>query len=448
MQEDSVLQIKDLPGHRQRLIKRFSQIRSTTEQLAERLSDEDQVVQSMPDASPTKWHLAHTSWFFEIFILQQFESDYQPHCAEYTELFNSYYNQIGPQYSRQNRGLITRPGVSEVRDYRHGINKRIAALLDSCDENALEQIAPLLILGINHEQQHQELIITDIKHAFSFNPLFPVLTAVEEGVETDTEANRDTGTTIPLNWHVFESGIYQIGQQIGDSKDEPPSFCFDNEGPRHRVFQESFEIASRPVTNGEFSEFISAGGYQTSSHWLSEGWAWVQSESIQAPLYWTNRDGVWHQYSLAGFREVDANEAVTHLSYFEADAYASWAGKRLPTEVEWEIAALEERQSGSTSDDSSEGFMQLSRLHPGSVRQTMFGDVWNWTSSAYSAYPGYRASADAIGEYNGKFMCNQYVLRGGSCATPEGHVRVSYRNFFPTHTRWQFSGVRLAASLK
>jgi len=440
------------------LIKKFQQTRAKSEHFASMLSAEDMSIQSMPDVSPTKWHLAHTTWFFETFILKQFESTFAAFNDLYAVLFNSYYNLIGEQYPRHQRGLITRPNVSEILDYRQSITERVCNLLNfyacSNKQDKFSQIAKLVELGIHHEQQHQELMITDIKHVFSHNPSYPSLSPIKDHKDsriTKTPLGKQTQQN-ELSWHAFQAGIYQIGYQ-GDQ------FYFDNEAPVHRRFLEDFKIASRPVLNSEYIEFIEDGGYSLSNHWLSEGWSWVQSAAICAPLYWFKKDSRWFNYTLAGLTEVQPNEPVTHISYFEADAFASWAGKRLPTETEWEVAAISlfgHVPSGNrhASDEPSCKVQDTFQFHPKSLcfeganqKHTFYTDVWNWTSSAYDAYPGFQTSKDAIGEYNGKFMCNQYVLRGGSCATPSGHIRASYRNFFPANTRWQFSGLRLAKNI-
>jgi len=402
-------------------------VRDLSAQLAAPLSPEDQTVQSMPDASPTKWHLAHTTWFFETFILAEHAPGYARFNDDFTYLFNSYYNGIGEQYSRPDRGKITRPGAEEVRDYRAHVDHAMTELIEHASGNAAGRIADLVTLGLNHEQQHQELLLTDIKHAFSFNPLHPVYRA--RGAET--------GKASPLKWIEFEGGIVDIGH-------DGQGFAFDCEGPRHRILLEPFRLASRPVTNGEFMAFMADGGYENPQFWLSDGWAFMRENARSAPLYWRLEGDAWHHYTLAGLRPVDPDEPVTHVNYYEATAYAAWAGKRLAREGEWEHAAEAVEVAGN--------MLSLDHLHPrrangnGGLTQ-MFGDVWEWTQSAYEAYPGFAAPAGAIGEYNGKFMCDQHVLRGGSCATPEGHIRRSYRNFFPASASWQFSGIRLAEDL-
>jgi len=411
------------------LLARFHQIRNFTDMLCSGLEPEDCVVQSMPDVSPTKWHLAHTTWFFETFILKKFLRRYRPEIPEYAYLFNSYYNAAGDMHRRDLRGLISRPTVRETHRYRASIDSHIDDLLSGADEKLLAEIEPILVLGIHHEQQHQELLVTDIKHVFAQNPLYPVF----------RRRGQPPGAlkTAPMQFLDFEEIIVEIGHDGG-------GFAYDNEGPRHQAFVSAFSLASRPVTNGEYIEFIEDNGYARPEFWLSLGWMTVNEQRWQAPLYWTKRDGAWWHFTLSGFRSVDESEPVTHISYFEADAYANWAGARLPTEFEWERAALDSPIEGSFVEDEifHPRAMRISK-NAGQLHQ-MFGDVWEWTRSAYSPYPGYRAAPGALGEYNGKFMCNQYVLRGGSCATSRTHIRRTYRNFFQPEKRWQFTGIRLA----
>jgi ergothioneine biosynthesis protein EgtB len=413
----------------ERLLARFHQIRNFTNALCANLEPEDFVVQSMPDVSPTKWHLAHTTWFFDTFILKKFVSGYHADVPEYAYLFNSYYNAAGDMHRRDLRGLISRPTVREAQRYRSSIDAHIDNLLSDADENLIDEIEPILVLGTHHEQQHQELLITDIKHVFAQNPLYPVF----REHATDIASPKPT----PVRFFDFDEATIQIGHAGQE-------FSYDNEGPRHRALVSAFSLASRAVTNGEYLQFIEDGGYGRAEFWLSLGWMTLNEQRWQAPLYWAKRDGAWWNFTLSGFRPVDESEPVTHLSYFEADAYANWAGARLPTEFEWERAA---------SDCPIEGnFVENEAFHPrpapASVQardlHQMFGDVWEWTRSAYSPYPGYRAAPGALGEYNGKFMCNQYVLRGGSCATSRTHIRRTYRNFFQPEKRWQFTGIRLA----
>jgi ergothioneine biosynthesis protein EgtB len=427
------------------LLARFHQTRDFTNALCANLQPEDFVVQSMPDVSPTKWHLAHTTWFFETFILKKFLSGYRAEVPEYAYLFNSYYNAAGDMHRRDLRGLISRPTVREAQRYRSSVDAHIDNLLSDADENLIEEIEPILILGIHHEQQHQELLVTDIKHVFAQNPLNPVF---REGRARPEPARRGEGgpkSSTDYQFVDFKEAIAVIGH-------DGSGFSYDNEGPQHRALVPAFSIASRPVTNGEFLQFIDDNGYARPELWLSLGWMTVNEQRWQAPLYWMKRDGAWWNFTLSGFRPVAESEPVTHVSYFEADAYANWVGARLPTEFEWEHAA---------SDRPIEGnFVENEAFHPAPIvvasavsadkpaqdrhLQQMFGDVWEWTRSAYSPYPGYRAAPGALGEYNGKFMCNQYVLRGGSCATSRTHIRRTYRNFFQPEKRWQFTGIRLA----
>jgi ergothioneine biosynthesis protein EgtB len=437
------------------LLARFHEIRDFTTSLCRDLAPEDCVVQSMPDVSPTKWHLSHTTWFFETFILKKWLPGYQPEIPEYAFLFNSYYNAAGDMHRRDLRGLISRPTVAEAMRYRAGIDDKIDNLISGVDENLLREIEPILILGINHEQQHQELLVTDIKHVFAQNPLYPVFR--EPDVALASSQSPIGKTSMPRQFVDFDEATIEIGH---DGK----GFSYDNEGPRHRALIPAFSLADRLVTNGEYLEFIEDTGYSRAQFWLSLGWMTVNEQRWQAPLYWIKRDGAWWNFTLSGFRPVDENEPVTHISYFEADAYANWAGGRLPTEFEWERAAADLPIDGNfvesetfhplpacghagskTRDGDGLPSGRAAREGAGSTSlQQMFGDVWEWTRSAYSPYPGYRAEPGALGEYNGKFMCNQYVLRGGSCATSRAHIRKTYRNFFQPEKRWQFNGIRLA----
>jgi len=416
-----------------RLRDRFQQIRKFTSALCAGLEPEDCVVQSMPDVSPTKWHLAHTTWFFETFILKKFVPGYRAEIPEYAYLFNSYYNAAGDMHRRDLRGFISRPTVSQAQRYRASIDSHIDDLLSSADESLLDEIEPILVLGVHHEQQHQELLITDIKHVFAQNPLYPVFRRGRDGAlrRPDAAAPR------PCQFVEFEQTVAEIGHD-GDG------FAYDNEGPRHQALVSAFSLATRPVTNGEYIAFIEDNGYNRPEFWLSLGWMTVNEQRWNAPLYWTKRDGAWWNFTLSGLRLVDPSEPVTHVSYFETDAYANWAGARLPTEFEWERASLDCPLEGNFVEDQSFHPRPMSRSGNDLQLDQMFGDVWEWTRSAYSPYPGYRAAPGALGEYNGKFMCNQYVLRGGSCATSRTHIRRSYRNFFQPEKRWQFTGIRLA----
>jgi ergothioneine biosynthesis protein EgtB len=401
--------------------------RQLTQNLAAPLSDEDQTVQSCPDASPTKWHLAHTSWFFETFVLSPHLPGYEVFDPRYNFCFNSYYETQGARQPRADRGLLTRPSSAEVRSYRAHVDHALEQFF-TCGKAHEPHIAPLLEIGLNHEQQHQELLLTDILHLFANNPLRP---AYREQAPNDI-----TQTARPLRWIDFSAGLYTIGHA-------QHSFAYDNEMPSHRVFANPFRLADRLVTNGEWLAFMKDGGYQRHHLWLSDGWAKVQSDAWQAPLYWEEKDGAWFQMTLFGLRPVDPAAPVSHVSYYEADAFARWAGKRLPTEFEWEIASSGVPVAGNMLSSGALRPLRAAEASDINVSQ-MFGDVWEWTQSAYAPYPGYRPAQNALGEYNGKFMCSQQVLRGASCVTPDSHARNTYRNFFYPHQRWQFCGLRLA----
>ncbi len=381
---------------------RFDAVRARTEALAAPLSPEDMVVQSMPDVSPTKWHLAHTSWFFETFILKAFDAAYKEFDADYCYLFNSYYEAVGARHPRPRRGLLTRPSLKRVMAYRQHVTGAMRELLQ---KDGRGKIAPLLELGCQHEEQHQELLLTDIKHVLFQNPLKPAY--VQKPADTVRKTQK-------LTWLEFQEGVREIGH-------DGAGFAFDSEGPRHKVYLNAFELAARPVSNAEYLEFVEDGGYQCADHWLSDGWAHISEKEKRQPLYWQNKDGEWREFLMQGEHPLNPGAPVCHLSYYESEAYARWAGARLPTEAELEVMAA--GANGAA------------------------GEVWEWTSSAYSPYPGFKPSAGAVGEYNGKFMCNQMVLRGGSGATPPGHWRPTYRNFFYPPDAWQFSGVRLARDL-
>lgn len=414
-----------------KLLEDYARIRALTESLCETLSAEDCVIQSTPDASPTRWHLAHTTWFFEQFLLQS-RSDYTPFNPKYSLLFNSYYNSVGNQFPRNQRGLLSRPGRDEVMAYR--------AYVDGCllnispqDHADLDRFYQILEIGLHHEQQHQELLLTDIKHALSLNPLEPVF--------RDDGWHEDAGHE-PLSWTHIEPGVYSIGHDNN-------RFAYDNEGPAHDVMLHGCHLAPRLVTCQEYLQFMENGGYQRPELWLSLGWQQVQVNGWQAPLYWNEENGKWFHFTLSGRTSIDLLQPVCHVSYFEADAFARWAGRRLPTEQEWEVAARPYSGGGNFVDHLTTSGITIhpQRIGSDSKRPStqFFGDVWEWTSSPYVAYPGYEPLEGGLGEYNGKFMCNQYVLRGGSCATSSDHIRPTYRNFFGPDARWQFTGIRLAS---
>ncbi|HEV2264495.1 MAG TPA: ergothioneine biosynthesis protein EgtB [Stellaceae bacterium] len=403
---------------------RFADCRARSETLAAPLLPEDQVVQSMPDVSPTKWHLAHGTWFWETFLLVPHHAGYRVFDPAYNHLFNSYYEAVGPRHPRPARGLLSRPGVAEVARYRAHVTAAMERLIATADAAAFAVIAPLIELGVAHEEQHQELILMDIKHVFAQNPLQPAYKPVVQKPARAAPA---------LEWQPFAGGLVEIG-------DAESGFAFDNEGPRHKVWLEPFRLATRLVTNGEYLAFVADGGYRRPEFWLSDGWAAVNAGSWLAPLYWRQDGDRWFEFTLSGLAPLDPFAPVVHVSHYEADAFARWAGRRLPTEAEWETAVAERPVAGN--------FLDSGALHPraasGEGLQQMFGDCWEWTQSAYAPYPGFHAPEGALGEYNGKFMSGQIVLRGGCCATPAGHVRASYRNFFPPAARWCFGGIRLA----
>ena len=398
----------------------FRTVRGQSIKLVSGLSDADATAQSMEDASPAKWHLAHTSWFFEEFIIAPLRGDEARFDPAFAYLFNSYYNAVGERHARPMRGLLTRPSLDEVLAYRGHVDAQMEGLI----ERDLDQVSDLLELGLSHEQQHQELLLTDILHLFAQNPLYPALRA--PALEKQLEAK-------PLNWSKYRGGIVTIGHA-------GTAFAFDCETPAHEALIQPFELATRAITNGEWLQFMAAGGYSEPEHWLSDGFAAVQAERWEAPLYWQRDGESWTTMTLQGHQPVNMAAPVTHISFYEADAYASWAGARLPTEQEWEHAA--------SSEDLNGNYAGSDTLHPqvqaDENRTYMFGDVWEWTASAFRPYPGFKAASGAVGEYNGKFMSGQMVLRGGSCATPTGHMRATYRNFFAPDKRWQFSGLRLA----
>jgi ergothioneine biosynthesis protein EgtB len=409
------------------MLVRFAAIRRDSEALAANLTAEDQAIQSMPDVSPTKWHLAHTSWFFETLILSRFDPDYRPFDPAFAYLFNSYYEAAGPRHPRPERGMLSRPTLDTIAAYRDHVGAATARFIEHADRTRWQEAAPLVELGLNHEQQHQELILMDIKHVFSVNPLLPCYQAPQLQMQQ---------SAAPLAWIEFAGGLCEIGHRGA-------GFAFDNETPRHKAWLEPFRLASRPATCGEYRDFIEDGGYRRPEFWLSDGWATVCQQGWEAPLYWRREaGGEWSIFTLGGARRLNPAEPVCHVSFYEADAFARWAQKRLPSEAEWEVAAEDLPVAGNFADSG--------RLHPcasgggGPGLSQMFGDVWEWTASPYVAYPRFRPEAGAVGEYNGKFMCNQMVLRGGAAVTPAGHLRASYRNFFPPAARWVFAGLRLA----
>jgi ergothioneine biosynthesis protein EgtB len=416
---------------RDQLHQRFTEVRRFTDALSQPLSAEDCAIQSMPEASPTKWHLAHTSWFFENFVLLALgEAPFHP---RYGFLFNSYYEAEGPRQERPKRGLLSRPSLDEVRRYRADVDRRVRRALREMSDERFAALGSVIELGLHHEQQHQELLLTDILHALAGSPLRP---AYREGAPPRSPA--DASDPGPMGWIAYAAGVREVGH-------DGAGFAFDNEAPRHAVYQSAYLLADRLVTCGEYLGFIEDGGYRRPDLWLSDGWEAVKAERWSMPLYWARQGSSFEAASLDGVRPVDPSEPVCHLSYYEADAYARWAGARLPTEAEWEIAAASAPLRGTFAD----GLALHPQPAPPRVRELahprqLFGEVWQWTASAYSSYPGFRPLSGALGEYNGKFMCNQLVLRGGSCATPASHLRASYRNFFPPSARWQFSGVRLA----
>jgi ergothioneine biosynthesis protein EgtB len=413
---------------------KFQAVRSLSRSLASRLSAEDQMIQSCPEASPVKWHQAHTTWFFETFVLRPFMPDYEPINEDFRWLFNSYYNSLGDVIPEKKlRASFSRPSLDEITAYRAHVDRAMEQFLSRpIDDDASRRI----VLGLKHEQQHQELALTDIKNAFFTNPLFPSYTT--------SPLPKETNLAIPkLQWHSFDGGLIEIGYPL--ELDNPLDFCFDNETPRHKAFLEPFQIANREVTCGEYLEFISDGAYTRPEFWLSAGWETVKATGWRAPLYWQLDDvdeTGWRVFTLSGWTGLSTqlDLPVCHISFFEADAFARWRGCRLPTEAEWECVASESALNGNLLDT---GRMHPAKAHGTGIEQ-LFGDCWEWTASAYSGYPGYKPLPGALGEYNGKFMSGQMVLRGGSCATPADHIRATYRNFFQPETRWQFSGIRLA----
>ena len=407
------------------LTEQYLGVRQTSMRCCAPLTVEDHSLQAMPDASPAKWHLAHTTWFFETFLLSEHLPGYRAFHPALRNLFNSYYNAVGDRPLRALRHTLSRPTLDEVHAYRGHVDEAMLRLLE---RDLAPEVLDLVAIGLNHEQQHQELILTDVKYGLAMNPLRPAYRETSDAGAVGTQA------APTLRWHSFPGGLCPIGF-------DGEGFAFDNEGPRHDVYLAPFRLASRLVTNGEYMQFVRDGGYSTAALWLSDGWDCVRANQWSVPLYWESRDGQWWHYSLNGMSPVCEDEPVCHVSFYEADAFTRWAGERLATEFEWEVASRSCQVEGN--------FMDSEALHPrvagdGGTLAQMFGDVWEWTASAYLPYPGFQTAAGAVGEYNGKFMCNQMVLRGGSCATPQSHIRPTYRNFFPPHARWQFMGIRLA----
>jgi ergothioneine biosynthesis protein EgtB len=411
---------------KEHLLTEFNKVRAFTHHLVDPLETEDFVIQPMENASPAKWHLAHTSWFFETFVLGKYDPGFESLHPQYAYFFNSYYLQTGVPFTRANRGMLSRPTVKEVFEYREYVNDQMTRFIENCSDEIWGEVAPVIEIGNHHEQQHQELILTDLKYLLAQNPLLPVY---RDRVITESPDPNE------IEWIAFDKGIVKIGNKGRE-------FTYDNEHPRHRTFVQDYELADRLVTNKEYLEFMNDGGYKHSEFWLDEGWSTVKRESWSSPLYWFQRENRWMNFTLSGARFIDENEPVTHISYYEADAFARWKGVRLPTEQEWEHACGKRVISGNFVDDNA--FHPVPNSNQEKGLKQMFGDTWEWTMSSYSPYPNYKPLPGALGEYNGKFMANQYVLRGGSCATSKSHIRRTYRNFFHADARWQFSGIRLA----
>lgn len=422
-----------LLSKRDQLLQKFHTIRQRTEQLCWPLETEDYIPQPIMDVSPPRWHLAHTTWFFETFLLEKFNKDYQPVHPVYSYLFNSYYQNAGDQWPREKRGNLSRPTVKEIYAYRQTINERMNDLLIQLDDKAWPDASHLVETGINHEQQHQELLLYDAKHILCHNPIRPTYNQLRNEIPQDVP--------LPRDYHDFvniEGGVYDIGYQ-------GKGFCYDNERPVQKVFLHDFALGKGLVTNEEYLEFMEDGGYQDFNHWLDDGWSWLQEQRLTQPLYWERKDGKWYEMTLNGEQPLNLDAPVTHISFYEAEAYASWAGMRLPTEFEWEIAALKAQPEREKSNlQNTNIFHPVPPANHDLQIYQMYGDVWEWTHSSYLPYHNYKPAPGAIGEYNGKFMANQMVLRGGSCATPANHIRKTYRNFFHLDKRWIFSGIRLA----
>lgn len=433
--------------NKQKLKEQYLKIRRQTKLLSDMLEVEDQVIQTSEEVSPTKWHLAHTTWFFETMVLKEVSDNFTPFNDQFEYLFNSYYNAVGPQFHRPSRGHLSRPTLKEIWAYRSFVDDQIINWFDKCAEDIWTAMAHIVEIGLHHEQQHQELILTDIKEVLSHNPLHPTPFAPP----SSTKSQQDLSD---LRWLSYNEGLFQFGH---DERTQD-SFAYDNEQPLHKHYLNAYELADRPITNGEYRNFMEDGGYTNPMLWLSDGWARCQQMNWSAPHNWHAQEGSQYSYTLYGKAEIDWNAPVTHISYYEANAYATWAGQRLPTEFEWEHAAnsayAPTPQSGNLFDFEVQINNKLTAPQPLEIQQQeptsspplrqLFGDVWEWTSSPYTPYPGFNQPNGALGEYNGKFMCDQHVLRGGSCATPRDHIRATYRNFFPAWARWQFSGLRLA----
>ncbi len=411
---------------KEQILSEFRKVREFTHYLVEPLEIEDFVIQPMENASPAKWHLAHTSWFFETFVLEKYQPGFESLHPQYAYFFNSYYLQTGVPFTRAKRGLLSRPTVKDVFEYRAYVNEQIEQFINDCSSNVWFEAAPVLEIGNHHEQQHQELILTDLKYLLAQNPLLPVY---RDRVIPESPRPKE------INWISFDEGMVKVGNKGKE-------FTYDNEHPRHRTFVQNYELSDRLITNKEYLEFMKDGGYERSELWLDEGWSTVKTNDWKAPLYWFKRENNWLNFTLSGARNIDENEPVTHISYYEADAFARWKGVRLPTEQEWEHACGKTKKAGNFVDNDN--FHPMPDTSDNDGLKQMFGDVWEWTMSGYSPYPNYKPLPGALGEYNGKFMANQYVLRGGSCATSLSHIRKTYRNFFHANARWQFSGIRLA----
>jgi ergothioneine biosynthesis protein EgtB len=418
--------------NRSELYEQYQTVRATTEKLIAPLEKEDTVVQPILDVSPPKWHLGHTAWFFETFLLEPSLQKYRVFHPKYTFLFNSYYDHVGERVDRPKRGFLSRPTLEEILTYRHAVDKAMGELIDQCPKNKWLSIHDLIELGLNHEQQHQELLLTDIKYILGHNPLFPAYTKQPKSQPPQNPVKHE--------FVMCRGGVFTVGHAGA-------GFHYDNECPNHEVLLQDFALQNQLVTNGDFLAFVQDGGYTDFRHWLSDGWDTLQQHQWQAPEYWVKDEGQWYEYTLYGLEPLNLRAPVCHISFYEAEAYASWSGKRLPTEAEWEVAANRHQ----TTDGPTPNLLECDTFHPEALKpdenshlHQLIGDVWEWTSSSYLPYPGYRHTSDALGEYNGKFMINQMVLKGGSCVTPLSHIRLSYRNFFHADKRWQFTGLRLA----